>query len=253
VVLSSEQYTGAVAWKDASNTDLSATDTFTQGTVYTAAITLTAMPGYTFDGVAANAFTVDGLTATNTAGTSGDKTMAISVTFPAAKGDATWTSIFKTKDNFTTTTSLVPANDGEYLGPRAEVKRDSAKGELVFGRIDNGFTITTTGAGKLFSLQTGSAGGGSSWYAPTGVSSPVNIISGDDYKIVFTASVDAGTGGISFNAQDGKGFGDVVALSTTAKEITYTWTHGSGNFQMSTNNTTGVITILNMEVFHATY
>ena len=50
------QYTGTIAWAPA------VAETFAASTVYTATITLTAKEGFTFDGVAANFFTVAGAT-----------------------------------------------------------------------------------------------------------------------------------------------------------------------------------------------
>jgi len=75
-------YSATVAWKDASNNTVSGN--FVQNTVYTATITLTKKPGYTFDGITANSFTVSGINATNIAGTANAATLNVVVTFPAA-------------------------------------------------------------------------------------------------------------------------------------------------------------------------
>jgi len=55
------QYTGTVTWEPAVSA------TFVAGIAYTATITLTAKEGFTFDGVAANFFSVAGATVTNAA------------------------------------------------------------------------------------------------------------------------------------------------------------------------------------------
>ncbi len=58
VITSTDQFTGTVAWSPADNP-------FMPSTVYTATINLAAEPGYTFEGVPADFFTVEGATATN--------------------------------------------------------------------------------------------------------------------------------------------------------------------------------------------
>jgi len=61
-ITATEQYTGTVSWSP------SVSGTFTAPTEYTATITLTAKGGFTFQGVAADFFTVAGAAATNDAG-----------------------------------------------------------------------------------------------------------------------------------------------------------------------------------------
>jgi hypothetical protein len=67
------QYTGSIAWKEG---NAEHTGAFAAGTVYKAVLTLTVKPGYTFDGLAAGAFSHTGAT---------------SVTFDAASGTVTIT------------------------------------------------------------------------------------------------------------------------------------------------------------------
>jgi hypothetical protein len=77
-------YTGTVEWK---NNGAALTGNFVTGTIYTATITLTKNPGYTFNGIAANAFTVTGSSnVSNPAGTANDNTLVVTATFPAATG-----------------------------------------------------------------------------------------------------------------------------------------------------------------------
>jgi hypothetical protein len=57
-----QQYTGAIAWSP------SVSGTFVASTPYTATVTLTAKPGYTFDGLAQDAFSYNGTVPTNNAG-----------------------------------------------------------------------------------------------------------------------------------------------------------------------------------------
>jgi len=75
-------YTATVAWTP--ETDLDEDGNFVFSKEYTAAITLTKKPGYTFDGIAANSFTVAGDAATNIAGTASAATLDVSITFPPA-------------------------------------------------------------------------------------------------------------------------------------------------------------------------
>jgi hypothetical protein len=77
------QYTGAVAWSPA----IPAGGSFAADTAYTATITLAARPGYTFEGVAADFFTIDGLRGQNAAG-SGTVTVAFPATGPAPQQPA---------------------------------------------------------------------------------------------------------------------------------------------------------------------
>jgi len=67
VIAETDQYTGTVTWADASDVPVTQ---FTPSQTYTATITLAAMPGYTFEGVAADAFNVPcAMSATNDADT----------------------------------------------------------------------------------------------------------------------------------------------------------------------------------------
>lgn len=74
VIREGKQFTGTVAW--ARNPSR-----FFKGRAYTATVTLTPKVGYTFEGVAANFFTVEGATSVSNEANSG----VVTVTFPAAK------------------------------------------------------------------------------------------------------------------------------------------------------------------------
>jgi hypothetical protein len=69
------QYTGTVIWVPSENP-------FTDATVYTATITLTAKPGFTLSGVTGNFFTVAGATTMSNAANSGVVTAAFPATAP---------------------------------------------------------------------------------------------------------------------------------------------------------------------------
>ena len=76
-----DQYTGTVSWSPAPT---GPGGTFLYETAYTANISLTAKPGYTFAGVAANAFSADGATSVNNTAGSGT-TLSVSAAFPQTK------------------------------------------------------------------------------------------------------------------------------------------------------------------------
>jgi hypothetical protein len=62
-ITSTARFTGTVSW----NPPISSSGVFAPGTLYTATITLTPKSGYTFEGVAADYFTVEGARASNAA------------------------------------------------------------------------------------------------------------------------------------------------------------------------------------------
>ena len=76
--IDNEQYTGTVTWAPEISGGV-----FAANTAYTATITLTAKPGYTFAGVAANFFTVAGASSVSNSADSG----VVTAMFPAT-GDA---------------------------------------------------------------------------------------------------------------------------------------------------------------------
>ena len=76
-ITETEQYTGVVTWTPA------VSGTFAAETDYTATITLTAKSGYTFNGVEANFFIVDGATTVSNAANSGNVTAKFSVNVEA--------------------------------------------------------------------------------------------------------------------------------------------------------------------------
>jgi hypothetical protein len=90
------QYTGVISWAPAP------AGTFAASTVYTAVITLTAKTGFTFNGLAANAFTVPGATATSTANSG-----TVTAVFPATAA---------AEPAFTASTNDSTANDAATLG-----------------------------------------------------------------------------------------------------------------------------------------
>ncbi|GHU86483.1 hypothetical protein FACS189473_5700 [Spirochaetia bacterium] len=74
-------YTGTITWSPEG-------DTFLPGTVYTAAVTLSAQSGYTFDGVKANSFTYTGAKSVTNAANSGEVTIVFLPTIGTIGGNA---------------------------------------------------------------------------------------------------------------------------------------------------------------------
>jgi predicted small secreted protein len=77
--IDAEQYTGTIAWLDASDNEL-ANDTPFGTAVYKAVLTLTAKSGYTFTGLVEDSFTYTGATSVTNAANSG----TVTITFPTA-------------------------------------------------------------------------------------------------------------------------------------------------------------------------
>lgn len=108
------QFTGTVSWNGSPMK-------FLGNTAYTATVTLTAAPGYTFSGVAQNAFTYTGATVTNPTGSG--NTMTVTIVFPATAAKVLQSIIitappaktaYKFGETFSSTGMVVKAtyNDG---------------------------------------------------------------------------------------------------------------------------------------------
>jgi uncharacterized repeat protein (TIGR02543 family) len=80
--LNTPQYTGTIAWKTASGEALAGN--FAESTVYQAEAALSAKPGYTFSGLAANSFTHTGAEQV-THGAGGGTNLTVTLTFPATE------------------------------------------------------------------------------------------------------------------------------------------------------------------------
>jgi hypothetical protein len=213
------QYSGTVTWKDADDTALSGTDTFTAGIVYTATITLTKKAGYTFDGITADTFPVTGTdTVTHATGTD---TLTITAVFPATVGaapDKILTFVATDKD--------------------VNVKGRNGSISIEAGDADggNGFTYTQTGSWEsafAYFKVTFAAG-----YKLSDYSKISYKISGDStYKPFFInayaseADIDAITGNLPTADQIAGGEWGVAGWSTanSATEHTLTITHTSAD------------------------
>jgi hypothetical protein len=85
--INTAQYTGTVAWQ--TNSGSAYTGNFGYSSVYRAVVTLTAQSGYTFTGVAANAFSYAGASGVASSANSG----TVTITFPAT-ANQTGTGVF---------------------------------------------------------------------------------------------------------------------------------------------------------------
>ena len=82
-----DQYTGTIVWKDQNGKELDpATDKFDFSTIYTAIISLTAEEGYTFKGLSANFFTVQGASTSNTTTMELLENVTVTAVFPKTRG-----------------------------------------------------------------------------------------------------------------------------------------------------------------------
>ena len=128
------QFTGTVAWKDADDAAVGAT--FADGVVYTATITLAAKEGFTFEGVAANFFTVEG---TSSPATNPANSGVVTAVFPAAQAPAT-----------ALTVKLGDAAKQVAI-PTAE------KGTVALHNDGNGYTYTYAQTGEGINYENGYA------------------------------------------------------------------------------------------------
>jgi hypothetical protein len=100
-----DQYTGAVAWQTGDGVALAEDAAFAASTVYQAAVTLTAKPGYTFLGVAANGFTYTSAEAVTNPADSGEVTIRFPATADPDPGSKTVDIIFGEDGVLTTGTT----------------------------------------------------------------------------------------------------------------------------------------------------
>ncbi|XOQ48503.1 MAG: hypothetical protein ACFWUM_06240 [Eubacteriales bacterium] len=148
--INTTQYTGAVAWSGSP-------EKFLGGTVYTATITLTAKPGYTFSSLGANSFTLTGASSVTHDAGSGN-TLTVTVTFPSTEARTLASiavttpptkTVYKYGESFDPTGIVVKAiYDDDTENPAFTDYDFSPKGALNMGATitltANGTSITTT-------------------------------------------------------------------------------------------------------------
>ncbi|EHQ90653.1 cell wall-binding protein [Desulfosporosinus youngiae DSM 17734] len=145
------QYTGTVAWSGSPVT-------FLGGTAYTANVSLTAKPGYTFSGLAENSFTFTAASVTHAAGSG--NTLSAAVTFPATAAkelaSIAVTTLpaktgYKYKESFDATGMVVKATyDDGTVNPAFIDYNFSPQGDLNMS--DTTITLTANGTSIITSL-----------------------------------------------------------------------------------------------------
>jgi hypothetical protein len=194
---SSDQYTGTVAWAGT----LDANGKFVQGTVYIATITLTAKEGFTFEGVAANFFTVAGATATNPANSG-----VVTAAFPAAEAPPTEIVLF----------DLVT-----WLAGPPAIAEGAITGNLASPLQKAGSpTITRTGNTLVVSGRTADYNG-----FDIQVASLNHTFDYANYNYVLTLAGSSNTAADVLKAgQTGSPYGEVGRVTATAADTVYTFT-----------------------------
>jgi hypothetical protein len=178
------QYTGTVAWTPQDGE-------FRINTAYTAAVTLTAVSGYTLSGVGANAFTHSGASSVTNAADSG----TVTITFPATTGTAVAVPV---NDLDLTPHISAPAAGGtpaasvstaQYTGNVTWTTAGTAHSGLFQGGTAYRATVTLTAAsGYTFS------GVGANAFTHGGASSVTNAAGSGTVTITFPAIPGGGSG-----------------------------------------------------------
>jgi hypothetical protein len=142
VYFSAPQYTGSVAWKR-TDTNAALEDLFGTDTAYTATVTLTAVSGYTFAGVEANAFTCGGASTVTNSADSG----AVTITFPMTNSTPVamvidWDLTYKLPVPVRGGTPITYFSDPQYTGNVAWSV--TAGGQSLRGLFEGGTAYTAT-------------------------------------------------------------------------------------------------------------
>jgi uncharacterized repeat protein (TIGR02543 family) len=221
------QYTGTVEWKTASGVSFNG-NTFAGGAVYKALVTLTAKTGYTFTGVAANAFFCAGAESTN-AVSSG----IVTITFPATAEVPV--SLFSLSGKITApvrdATPVTAAIDTvEYTGT---VEWKTASGASFTGNTFAGGTVykalvtLTAKTGYTFTSVAENA------FTCAGATSITNAASSGVVTITFPATTMATVSLCSLDelitAPAGGAFPVAAVIDTVQYTGTVTWQTASGD------------------------
>ncbi|MEG6523835.1 S-layer homology domain-containing protein [Desulfotomaculum sp. 1211_IL3151] len=205
-----DQYTGTVEW-DGSPTK------FLADTVYSATVTLTAKPGYTFSGVAQRAFTCTGATYVMNPAGDGDM-LNVTITFPKTAASALQsiaittppnTTAYKFGDAFSIAGMVVKAtyNDGtedaNFTAYTVDKTGALTMGDTTITLTANGTSITTTQAITVTKADGPAAPTGLAGVAPTSAG-------GTDGKITGTSTAMEYAKNLGFT-----GAADCTATETT--------------------------------------
>jgi hypothetical protein len=128
--IDADQYTGTIEWRKGNNSSFTG-GTFAPSTVYKAVVTLTAKPGFTFNGVEANSFVYNGATVTN-----GTNSGRVTISFPATADIDEDTPV-----NALSLNDLVTAPVKGSIPDTAAINTDQYTGTIVWQNED-GSNIT---------------------------------------------------------------------------------------------------------------
>jgi hypothetical protein len=144
---SATQYTGAAAWTNVTDGNALHTGAFIAGKVYKAEVTLTAVSGYTFNGIPAapaqGSFTHTGASSVSSTANSGD----VVITFPATTGVATVTDLFLTYNVPAPVLGGTPVSSfagPQYIGTVAWKRTDNSAAHSGVFAADTAYTATVT-------------------------------------------------------------------------------------------------------------
>jgi hypothetical protein len=142
--LNAAQYTGTIAWSP------TVSGTFAASTPYTATVSLTAKPGYTFTGVAANAFSHSGATSVSNSVGSGVVTLAFAATGAGNTGQA---SASYAVDNGEIAVTAEPANKTIQQGESTDLVLTVPAGYTVSAWYIDGQSAASLGTNLIATLD----------------------------------------------------------------------------------------------------
>jgi hypothetical protein len=175
-----DQYTGTIAWKVGAG-DFSG-GTFAAGTVYTAVVTLTPKPGYTFAGVTANAFSYAGATSV-TNGANGSVATVVFAATAAMVSATNLTTLFAAPSTGGTPAAALAAAD-QYTGTIAW-----KTGETPFtGGTFAGSTVYTAVVSLTAKSGYTFTGVAENAFSYAGATSVTNGVNGSVVTVVFAAT-----------------------------------------------------------------
>jgi hypothetical protein len=141
--LNAAQYTGTISWNPAHTT-------FAASTPYTATVTLTAKPGYTFAGIAPNAFSYSGASTVSNSADSG----VVTIAFPATgTGNAGQASASYSVDDEIIAVTADPAGKTITAGGETDLVLTVPAGYTVSGWYVDGTLITALGTNNSVTLD----------------------------------------------------------------------------------------------------
>jgi uncharacterized protein with FMN-binding domain len=204
------QYTGTIAWFESDGTT-SVSGTFAALTVYKAVLTLTAKTGYTFTGIAADAFSYTGATAVTNAAGSGTVTIEFAATgSDAVVSDLALSSLVTAPATAGTPQASFPAQT-QYTGTIAWFESDgttSAPATFAAGTVYKAVLTLAATSGYTFTGVAANA------FSHTGQAVATNAAGSGTVTIIFPSTALAGTTysgeGIGYHNRPGQTGANIV-------------------------------------------